>query len=191
MVGHRVKALRLTPQRLHDGVNVGWQLAYFADQALERPRGGWPEDLDKPPRPAWRTACKQGQACAHHTESREPRANARQVLCAFQQAHSLLRHRQPFRRRIDEYDAGHTIGMTRCMSAHDEAAERVSHQNAAFVIRNVGDYSGEFVNDAIERARTRRGIAPGEPGAVVSAHAREGRDPGLHERPAQRRRGDA
>ena len=42
-----------------------------------------------------------------------------------------------------------------------------------------------------ERPWRRRGVAPGEAGAIVGAHPRERRQRRLHARPAQRRRGDA
>ena len=98
-----MKAFRLTPERLDDRVNVGRKLAHFADEPLERSCGGWTEDPDEPPWCAWRTAGEKRQARAHDPEARQQPANPRQMSPRPQHAGALLRHGQPFSRRIDQH----------------------------------------------------------------------------------------
>jgi hypothetical protein len=45
----------------------------------------------------------------------------------------------------------------------------------------------KFVGNATGGSRQRPRVTPAEPGAIVAARAREARDSGLHETPAQRR----
>src|SRR5688500_13381826 len=50
VIRHRGKALRLTPEGLHDGMNIGWKLPNLTDKPLERPRCRRTKDPDEPPR---------------------------------------------------------------------------------------------------------------------------------------------
>jgi len=76
MIRHRPKALRLTPERLHDGMQIGRELPHLADQSLQGTRGGWPEDAYEPARNAWCPARQQGETRPHDTDSREKLADA-------------------------------------------------------------------------------------------------------------------
>ena len=76
MIRHRPKAFRLTPQRLHDWMQIRWKLPYLANQSLQGTRGGWPEDAYEPARNAWCAARQQGETRPHDTDSREQLADA-------------------------------------------------------------------------------------------------------------------
>jgi hypothetical protein len=62
MFCHRLKALRLAPQFLHNRVNVARKLSYLPNETLERVRSSRAEGLDKSSRRAWRTASQERQA---------------------------------------------------------------------------------------------------------------------------------
>ncbi len=191
MVGQGVKAFRLTPERLHDRVNVGRKLAHLADQPLERSRGSGTEDPDEPPWRARRTTGQKRQACAHDPKACQQATNPGQVPPAFQQAGALARHGQPFRRRVDQHDTRHPPGTTRRVRTNEEAAERVAHEYATIFTRDVREHPGQFVNHSVEGSGARGRVAPGEPRAVIRADARERRYLGLHDGPTEGRSGNA
>ena len=74
VIGHRVKALRLAPERLHDRMNLRWKLPHFPNQPLECSRCRWTEDLDEPPRRARCAAGQERQTRADDSKMREQRA---------------------------------------------------------------------------------------------------------------------
>ena len=76
MIRHRPKAFRLTPERLHDWMQIGWELPHLANQSLQGTSGGWPEDAREPARNAWCAARQQGETRPHDTDSREELADA-------------------------------------------------------------------------------------------------------------------
>src|SRR5580765_8471400 len=78
MIRHRPKAFRLTPERLHDWMQIGWELPHLANQSLQGTRGGWPEDANEPARKALRAARQQAETGPHDTDSRQELADARQ-----------------------------------------------------------------------------------------------------------------
>ena len=150
MVGHGVKAFRLTPERLHDRVNVGRKLAHLADQPLERSRGSWTEDPDEPPWRAWRTTGEKRQACAHDPKACQQPTNPRQVPPAPQHAGALVRHGQPFRRRVDQHDTSYTPGTTRRVRTNDEAATSGPRVHSDLQPAMCGEHFGQFVNNSVE-----------------------------------------
>ena len=76
MIRHRPKAFRLTPERLHDWMQIGRELPHLANQSLQGTSGGWPEDTREPARNARYAARQQGETRPHDTESREELADA-------------------------------------------------------------------------------------------------------------------
>src|SRR5688572_20602677 len=46
VLGHRVKALRIAPHGLHDGMNIRWKLPHFTHQPFQRSGGSRTEDSD-------------------------------------------------------------------------------------------------------------------------------------------------
>ena len=79
VIRHRMKALRLAPERLNGWVNVRGKFPYLANQPLERSRRRGTKDPDEPPRRARCPAAQQDQARSDDAEVREHGANARQV----------------------------------------------------------------------------------------------------------------
>lgn len=74
MIRHRVKALRLAPERLHERMDLLWKLSHLPDQPFERPRRRGAEDPHELPGSARRAAGQEGQARADHPGMGEQRA---------------------------------------------------------------------------------------------------------------------
>src|SRR6476646_7122288 len=79
MLRHCAKALRLAPERLHEGVDIGWELPHLADESLQRARGGWPEDSHEVTRNAWCAASQQRQTGTHDACACEKAAETRKL----------------------------------------------------------------------------------------------------------------
>lgn len=116
---------------------------------------------------------------------REPCADSCQPLSAAQPIGLLRVRRQPLDRRIDEDESRNEIGMSHGVAAHDEAAERMTDEDAALARCHPREHGFEFVNDPIERPRARGNIAPRKARAIVDARACEPRDRRLHGGPAE------
>src|SRR6266542_3458898 len=101
MIRHRLKAFRLAPKRLHDGMHLGRELAYFADQTLQRTRGGWAKDSHEIPWNARGAAGEQRETRTHDADSRQNGPNARQLNAAPEQTRLLPRDLMPVARRIE------------------------------------------------------------------------------------------
>lgn len=186
MIGHGMEALGIAPQRLRDGVDRVRELPHFANQSFQGSRRGRSKDSNELPWRPWRAATQEGEAQADDANMREPRADARQLAAAPKQPSALRRHRQPLGRGIDENKPHHSGRVTGGVGGHDEAAERVAHENARLARGQTGEHDLQFVDDPLERPGRRRRLAPGEAGAIVGTHARERGDRRLHDRPTER-----
>ena len=80
VISHAVKALRLAPERLHDRVNIRWQLPHLSNQSFKRSCCGWTKNPDEAPRSARGPSGQERQARADNSDVREQRANSRQLL---------------------------------------------------------------------------------------------------------------
>jgi hypothetical protein len=76
VICHRVKALGLTPERLDGRVNIRGQLAYLANQPLERSRRRSSKDPNEPPRRTWGAAAQKSQARPDDADVREHGTNS-------------------------------------------------------------------------------------------------------------------
>ena len=76
VLGHRSKAFRLAPDRLHDRVYLGRQLPDFAHQPLQRPRRRRSEDPDKTPRDTRSAVGQKGETASDNADSRQEAADA-------------------------------------------------------------------------------------------------------------------
>ena len=129
VVGHGVEALRLAPVRLHRRVELGRQLAYLADQSLERPRRSRAEQLDERARRAGVSAGEQGERGSHDADPREKGADDRGLAGAVQQSGLRRRAVEPLHWRVDQHEAGDLLRVPRRVAAHDQAAEGVADQD--------------------------------------------------------------
>jgi hypothetical protein len=77
MIGHRMKAFRLTPERLDDRVDLGRKLPHFADESLEGSCRGRTEDPDEAPRNAWSAARQESEASTDNADMRQERTDPR------------------------------------------------------------------------------------------------------------------
>ena len=76
MIGHGVKAFRLTPVGLNDGMDAGRKLAHLPHQPLEGSRRGWTEYLHEVPRHARRPAGQEREARADNAKAGEERTHS-------------------------------------------------------------------------------------------------------------------
>ena len=187
MIRHRPKAFRLTPERLHDGMQIGWELPHLADQSLQGTRGGWPEDANEPARNALCAARQQGETGPHDTDSRQELADARQLNATAQQTRLLSGHRMPFTRRIEQHQAGDVIRVCRCVGARQKRAKGMADQHRRSIVRRIGENSAQLGQHPGDRARSFCWIAPAQASAIVGARTREGRDVRAYACPAQGR----
>ena len=161
IVGHGVEALGLAPVRLHRRVELRRQLAYLADQSLERRRRARAEQLDEGAGRAGMSAGEQGERGANDADARKKGADERCLAGTFQQSGLRRRAIEPFDRRIDQHEARDLLRVPRRVAAHDEAAEGVAdeddpppgtHANPRAGAER-GDDDGQVVEDARERRR--------------------------------------
>jgi hypothetical protein len=129
VLGHRVEALRLTPEGLNDGMNVRRKLPDFAHKPLERSRGRWTKD---PHEPAWCGRCpstQESETCPDDANVREHGAYAGQVSPAPQHAGTLGSHRHPFSGWVDQDKSTNVTGMAGGVRANHETTERMADKH--------------------------------------------------------------
>ena len=73
---HRVKALGIAPEGLHDRMNLGRKLPHLTDEPLQRSGGSRTKDPDEPPRRARRASGEKRQARPDDADMREQCAHA-------------------------------------------------------------------------------------------------------------------
>src|SRR5438094_6537350 len=183
VTGHRLKAFRLTPQRLHDGVDVWWQLLHFANESLQCASGGRSKNTYHTSWNAWRSPGQEGKTRAHDSNSREDAANTREVNASPEQARLLSRDRLPLARWIEQHEAGDGGRTRRGVGANEQGTKRVADQHSWSCSRCVGQNAVQFAQHPRHGPRPSTGRAPAQPGAIVRTCAREGRDLGQHARP--------
>jgi hypothetical protein len=146
---------------LNRRVELGRQLADFPDQSLERAGSAAAEQLHQRPRRAGVTAGEQREAGPHHADPGQDGADRRRLPRALQQAGLGRRPGEPFRRWIDQDQAGDLVRVACRIAADDQAAERVADQDdgPACAQRNPRTgaapryHRAEVVEDRLERAR--------------------------------------
>jgi hypothetical protein len=190
VIGHRSEALRLAPERLDDWVHVGGQLSDFADQPLERSRRCRSERLGDLSSRAGRSAGQEREGRTNEADPGEQDAKSRQIPGSTQHANMPCRLRQPFGRRIDKNEPCHVSRMPCRVGERQEAAERMSDEHRSRARRYVLEHARKLVDDLIEASWARGPIAPGEAGPIVRADLGEFGDLRLHQRPADRGRGN-
>ena len=71
VIGHRVKTLRLAPERLNNRMNLRWKLPHFSNQPFECSRCRRTEDFHKPSGHAWCTAGQERQTGTDDSKMRQ------------------------------------------------------------------------------------------------------------------------
>ena len=133
---------------------------HLADEPLERLRRGRSEDLDEVAGCHGCAARQQRKAGAHDSDPREQLSEARHLARATQYEGSPAVHLDPVGRRIDEHQAADLLWMRGCERQTHERAERVADQDARCDAPRCGDQPLKVIEDARQRDRRGRWIAP-------------------------------
>ena len=187
VIGHRMKALRLAPERLHERMDLRWELPHFPNEAFKRSRSGRTKDFDKPTGNTWSATGQERQTRTHDANMRQRGSQLRQRPPASQHAGTFRCHAEPVRRWIDQDQAGNPFGMTRAIRAHNEAAKRMADEHAWFSKPYAFENGTELIDDAFEGSGTRRGLAPPESGSIVGTDPCECRNSREDDGPTERR----
>ena len=132
MISHRMKALRLRPDRLHQGVRRWWKLSHFSDEPIERAGNGGAKQPGDALGIAGRPADQKRQADANDADASQPRAYAVTAISALSQPVDMLWcRREPFQAGSTRTRPATASREPHREPADDEAAERVPDQDGA------------------------------------------------------------